>query len=155
MLAQTVTTLHPRKRYIRPLVVSVAMTEIGEALLLIGYGLILFPGGNLLSKVVWTLLFCGIGMGASLGAAISVFVVDKFDGIKGVIVTTALSFAMLGIACDLLCLNLDRQFHFFGGTSNPNLFIWGSIVGSIVGGLTVGILIFTRKGNELLEMWRV
>jgi hypothetical protein len=127
------------------------MTEIGEIFLLILYGLILFPDGSILYKVLWTLVFCGIGMGATLGAFVNILIIDRFDGIKAICLTTTLSFIVIGFACNLLCLNLDRHFHYFGGASNPHLFSFGSIIGSIVGGLVVGGLLFTETGNEYLK----
>jgi hypothetical protein len=140
-----------RNQYIRPLVVSIGMTELGEILLLILYGIILFPDGSVIHKALWTLIFCGIGMGATLGAFINIFVVDRFNGLKAIVATTALSLIILGIACNLLCLNLDRHFHYFGGSSNPYLFSFGGVLGSIIGGIAVGIVLFTQKGNEYLE----
>jgi hypothetical protein len=144
-----------RNQYIRPLVVSIAMTELGELFLLILYGVILFPEGSLANKILWTLVFCGIGMGATLGAFVNILVVNRYQGIKAILVTTMLSFIILGIACGLLCLNLDRHFHYFGATSDPYIFATGSVIGSIIGGLAVGIALFTQRGNDFLEKLRI
>ena len=127
------------------------MTELGEIFLLILYGLILFPDGSLIHKVLWTLVFCGIGMGATLGAFISFFVVDRFNGTKAIFITTLLSLTILGVACNLLCLSLDHHFQYFGGTSDPYLFFSGGVLGSVIGGIAVGAILFTPKGNEYLE----
>ncbi|MHC4587517.1 MAG: hypothetical protein ACYS3N_23570 [Planctomycetota bacterium] len=127
------------------------MTEFGELLLLILFGIILFPDGSMLHKALWTLVFCGIGMGATLGAFINILVVDRFHGMKAIFTTTALSLIILGIACNLLCLNLDKHFHYFGGSSNPYLFSFGSVFGSVIGGLIAGTILFTEKGNKYLE----
>ena len=54
-----------RKLYVRPLIVSLFFAVVGELLLLVIYGIILFPEGNILYKVLWTLVFCGIGMGST------------------------------------------------------------------------------------------
>lgn len=140
-----------RNRYIRPLVVSILVIEMGELFLLIFYGMVLFPEGNMFHKVLWTLVFCGIGMGATVGALTSIFVVDRFDGITAVLMTTLASFLILGIACNWLCLNLDMHFHYFGASTNPYLFSSGSVIGSIIAGLVIGGLLFTEKGNGILE----
>ena len=55
-----------RKKSNRTLIVSLCFSAIGEFLLFVVYGIILFPEGNLLYKFLWTVVFCGIGMGASL-----------------------------------------------------------------------------------------
>ena len=44
-----------RKMYIRPLIISLFFAIVGELLLLVIYGIILFPEGNLFYKVFWTL----------------------------------------------------------------------------------------------------
>ena len=115
------------------------------------YGIILFPEGNLILKALWTLVFCGIGMGATLGAFINILIVDRFHGMKAIFYTSALSIIILGIACNLLCLNLDGYFHYFGGSSNPYLFSFGSVFGSVIGGSILGMILFTEKGNKYLE----
>ena len=140
-----------RSRYIRPIIVSIAMTEIGEIFLLILYGIILFPEGSIIHKILWTLVFCGIGMGATLSATINIMIIDRFNGKKAIVLTTALSLIILGVACNYLCLNLDRHFHYFGGSSYPHLFTFGSIAGSIVGGIIVGVMLFTKAGNKHLQ----
>ena len=144
-----------RNRYIRPIVVSIAVTEFGELLLLILYGVILFPEGSLVHKILWTLVFCGVGMGATLGAFINLFVVDRYQGINAISVTVLSSFILLGVACNLLCLNLDGHFHYFGGTSDPYIFATGGVLGSLVGGLAIGILLFTQAGNMFVEKFGI
>ena len=59
-----------RKLFIRPLIISLFFAVAGELLLLVIYGIILFPGGNMIYKVLWTLVFCGIGMGQPLVPAL-------------------------------------------------------------------------------------
>lgn len=78
------------------------MTEIGELFLLVLFGIIFFPDGSIFHKILWTLLFCGIGMGATLGGLINILIIDRFDGIKAIGYTAALSFIILGVACNLL-----------------------------------------------------
>lgn len=140
-----------RQKYIRPLVISIGVTEIGEFLILTLYGILLFPEGSIIYKILWTLVFCGIGMGATLGAFINIFIVERLNGLKAIISTTGLSVILLGVACNFLCLNLDKHFQFFGASSNPYIFSIGGIIGSIISGLVIGVLLFTNDGNKFLE----
>ena len=89
-------------------------------------------------------------MGAALGTAINLFVVNRFTGTKAIALTILSSFVLLGIMCDLLCLNLDLHFHYFGAQNNPILFVSGSITGSIIAGAGIGWLLFTDNGNRAL-----
>ena len=76
-----------RKMFLRPLIISLFFAVAGELLLLVIYGIILFPEGNLMYKVLWTLGFCGIGMGATLGAGINLFIVGRHAGLKAIFIT--------------------------------------------------------------------
>ncbi len=138
-------------RYRRPLVLAIAAAMFGELAIFLIFGVVLYPAGSILSKFLWTVVFCGIGMGAALGAAVSLFVVDRFDGARAIGATTVLSVLMLGLACDLLCLELDKHFEFFGGHEMPTLFLLNGVVMSLVGGLAIGSALFTVRGRNLLD----
>lgn len=141
-----------RKKYLRSLYVCIFFTFLGEASIFVIFGLYLFPDGNLLYKALWTLLFCGVGMGAVLGGLLNIFVVNKARSPqKAIIITIAFSFVLLGVGCNLLCLNLDLTFGYFGVHSNPLFFFFNGLGLSAVGGLIIGSLLFTQKGGELLN----
>ena len=140
-----------RKTYIRPLIISLLFSVGGELLLLVIYGIVLFPEGNMVYKVLWTLGFCGIGMGATLGACINLFIVGRHEGLKAVLLTVLLSFLIMGVACDLLCLNLDLRFNYFGAQASPFLFSAGGVLGSLIAGAGIGLLLFSEAGRSILE----
>ena len=140
-----------RKMYIRPLIISLFFAIVGELSLLVIYGIILFPEGNLMYKVLWTLGYCGIGMGATLGAGINLFVMGRYAGPKAILLTILLSFLIMGVACDLLCLNLDLHFNYFGAQASPLLFSSGGVLGSLIAGAGIGGLLFSETGRSILE----
>ena len=90
-------------------------------------------------------------MGSTIGAAVAVFVEGRLRGARAVVATTLISLVLLGLLCNLLCFNLDHQFHFFGGHENSPLFILNGMVMSAGGGLVLGYLLYTDRGNRLLE----
>jgi hypothetical protein len=139
-----------RNKYVRPLKVSLIFCIGGEVLLLLVFGIFLFPEGNLFYKILWALLFCGVGMGGALGSLINLLIVDRLDGQKAVWTTVALSFVLLGILCDLLCLKLDSIFNYFGGSAHSLVFVIVSMVLSTVAGYLIGWLCFTAPGRRLL-----
>jgi len=61
----TTLTLPPDRPFARPLKLALLFSILGEAVLLVVYGLILFPEGSWVSKFMWTIL-SPIG-GAALG----------------------------------------------------------------------------------------
>jgi len=140
-----------RKWYIRPLIISLFVAVTGELLLLVIYGIILHPEGNMLYKVLWTLGFCGIGMGATLGVGINLFIVGRYEGTRAILLTVLLAFLIMGVACDLLCLNLDMHFNYFGAPTNPVLFSAGGVLGSLIGGAGIGGLLFSETGRSVLK----
>jgi hypothetical protein len=66
-LSQPQREIYDHQGYLRPLMASTASYMAAEFFLLLVFGLILFPGGPLLNKVLWTLVFCGIAMGQRWG----------------------------------------------------------------------------------------
>ena len=139
------------KRYKRPLIVSIILSILGETAIFVIWGLLLYPEGSWLSKFFWTIIICGIGMGSTIGAAIVLFVVDRFQGLGAIIATTILSVFILGIGCDFVCYELDKHFQYFGATENPTLFLANGVGMSLIGGLITGVLLFTENGNRLLS----
>ena len=140
-----------RKLFIRPLIISLFFAVAGELLLLVIYGIILFPGGNMIYKVLWTLVFCGIGMGATLGTSINLFIIGRYSGLKAILLTILLAFLIMGVACDLLCLNLDLHFNYFGAQTHPLLFSAGGMFGSLIAGVGIGGLLFSKTGQSIME----
>ena len=141
-----------RSTYLRPLWLSIALATSGELVIFVVWGLVLFPEGDPLTKFLWTVVFCGVGMGSAMGALTDLVVVERLDGIEAV-VTVALMWAVpLGLGCDLLCFNLDRHyFRYFGGSDAPGLFIGSGVVMAAIGGVLVGLLCFTERGRRLLD----
>lgn len=141
-----------QQKYLRPLYVAIFLSVFGEAIIFVAFGLILFPDGSILNKALWTLIFCGLGMGATTGAAISLFVVKgNYTAKASIMATVVISILFLGLACNALCLNLDLVFHYFGAHTNPTLFFVNGVVQSAIGGLIAGLLLFTPQGNHILE----
>jgi hypothetical protein len=155
MMPENVLAEDARKLYIRPLIISLFFSVVGEFLLLVIYGIILFPDGNMMYKVLWTLGFCGVGMGATLGAGINLFIVGRYSGTKAILLTILLAFLIMGIACDLLCLNLDLHFNYFGARASPLLFSAGGVIGSLIGGAGIGASLFSEKGRSIMSRFGI
>lgn len=130
---------------------SIVVSMFGELLILIIFGMILYPAGSLWYKFLWTMVFCGVGMGATVGAMLDLFVVERLSGWPAILATLFLYVLVLGIACDVLCLHLDLSHQWFGGGEHPTLFIVNGILMSAIGGLLVGFLLFTKTGSRLFK----
>lgn len=137
--------------YFRPLIVGILISMLGEALIFIIWGVILYPEGSLLHKFIWTIVLCGFGMGSGGGALITLVVSGRFWGRLAILVCALISLVLLGLFCNFLCFEIDMSFNFFGAHETPDLFIWNGIIMSVVGGVLIGWLCFTHKGNALLE----
>lgn len=138
--------------WLRPLWLSIGASMAGEFVIWVVFGLVLFPEGDPFTKLVWTVVFCGLGMGAVVGGMVSLFVVGRLDGAKAVAATTVLALLVLGVGCDVLCLNLDAHyFHYFGGEEDPVFFLMNGLLMSALGGLAIGSLVFTERGRRWLD----
>lgn len=140
-----------RASYLRPLKLATVFTVVAELCLLLYYGVYLSNEGSLLNKVLWTLVFCGVGMGLTLGGLIDLFIVDRLRPTAAIWTTMSFSVATLGIGCNALCMVLDRQFRYFGGADNPYLHFLPSFAASIVAGWFLGWLLFAPRGRALLD----
>lgn len=141
----------PTGRFRRPIVVCTVGTLLSELGLLLVFGLWLFPEGSVLGKALWTIAFCGIGMGLAVGTAIGWLVVGRYDGLRAILATTGLSVGILGVGCNALCFSIDRQLNHFGAVDRPVLWLASGLVLSIVGGLLVGAILFSSRGQKLLN----
>lgn len=140
------------KRFRRPLILGIAGSMAAELVIFVVWGLILYPAGDPLVKFLWTVVFCGMSMGAVVGAMIVVFVVDRLDGAAAIAATAMTAAVVLGGACNTLCYRLDAHyFHYFGGEQNPVLFIINGVVMAAIGGAGIGALMFTARGRAWLE----
>lgn len=141
------------RAFARPLKLALLFSVGGEAAIFVVWGLILFPEGNVFNKFMWTIVYCGLGMGGALGTVVALGILGRLEGWKAVILTTALSGVMLGLLCNILCLRLDQTFHYFGGTGAGLLFIANGLGMSLVGGALLGWLTFTEAGRAFGPEW--
>ena len=132
---------------LRVLAVTVTTTLAGELLILLIFGVWLFPGGNLVVKAVWELGFCGIGMGLILATTIRWLVVGRFEGADAMAAIRLLSVTLLGVGCNTLCLAIDRQWNMFGGHDMPELWILSGLAMSLLGGTWIGWLLFGARAQ--------
>lgn len=134
----------------RPIILGLTFSILGELIIFLIFGVFLHPQGSLLSKFLWTVVYCGVGMGAAFGALVDLFVVNKLSGKKAIFACAIISTLILGVGCNLLCLNLDQHFQYFGGQESPLIFVINGVVMATLGGLLGGWLLFTNKGNNML-----
>jgi len=147
----TSTAAETRSEFVRPLLLATAFTWTAELALLVYYGIYLSDHGSIFNKMIWTLGFCGIGMGLTLGGLIDIFLVGRVSERVGIWSTMVLMTITLGVACNWLCMNLDRHFMYFGGAENPYLHFLPSFLASIAGGWLLGWLIFSAKGRAIVS----
>lgn len=139
-------------RYRRPIVVSIIGSMLAEVVIFVVWGVVLYPGGDLTAKFLWSVVFCGVGMGSVVAAVLVLFVVDRFDGARAIAATALVSTVVLGGVCNALCYRLDTHvFHYFGGRESPLGFLGGGAVLASVGGVATGWLLFTERGKAFLE----
>ncbi len=140
-----------RAHYLRPIYVSLSLSVLAELGLFLYFGFAQNTDGHFLHKFLWSVVFCGVGMGSVFSVAIILFVLDRLEGWFAVFMTTTLAIILFGVGCNTLCYELDQKFNYFGGSTNSELFLYTGWLLSIIGGLFVGILLFTNRGEQLLD----
>ena len=124
---------------------AIALTSFAELIYFLVWGMMLFPGGSLAGKAVWTAT-CGVAMGSVIGAATLVLVEGRATGVAAIWATAAIM-AVVGSYCAWLCSRIDARFDYFGGPENGALFILSGVIPAVVGGLIYGWWIYGR-GKE-------
>ena len=137
----------------RPLKLALLFSILGEAVILLVWGFYLFPKGSWFIKTMWTLVYCGVGMGGAFGAVLVLGLLGRVDGWRAVGLTALLSTVMLGLFCNTLCLRLDMTFGYFGAQGAGLLFMLNGIVMSALGGAVLGWMTFTDRGRAFGPDW--
>ncbi|KAI0174965.1 hypothetical protein BJ166DRAFT_621352 [Pestalotiopsis sp. NC0098] len=134
--------------YLRPFLLFYLNSLFAEVIFL-AVGVFIMTGTrDLIYKILWTLVFCPLGMGGAMGGLVNWFIVDHYYGIKAAHFTGILSLLVLS-SCNYLCYNLDRHFGWFGATEHPLWFHWRYPMIWAVGYLN-GKLLFTDEGQKRL-----
>lgn len=137
-----------RSVYLRPFLLFWLNSLFAEVIFL-AVGVFIMTGTqDLFYKVMWTLVFCPLGMGGAMGGLINIFIVDHYYGKKAAHFTGILSLLLLS-TCNYLCYSLDRHFGWFGAAEHPMWFHWRYPMIWAVGYYN-GLLLFTDKGQERL-----
>ena len=113
-------TMIPDRSFARPLKLAILFSVLGEAVILLVWGFYLFPEGSWFNKFMWTIVYCGLGMGGAFGSVVALGLLDRVDGWPAVVLSALLSTVMLGLFCNTLCLRLDMTFGYFGAQSGRN-----------------------------------
>lgn len=147
---------HAAKRrtlYLRPFLLFWLNSFIFEVTILI-FSIFAFSGfRDMFPRLMWTIVFCPLGMGGAMGGLINAFFVDVLYGDKAVQFCAILSVLVLG-SCNLLCYNLDLVFGWFGAADHFWWWHWRYLLIYVVG-YGNGKLLFTDKGQEKLAGWGV
>ena len=131
-----------RRDFVRPIVVAIVLTIIGELLILFVWGMLLFPSGNIWHKLGWTLT-CGVAMGATIGALVNVVVTGRLSGLTAASYAGAIYFVILGI-CVYICYQTDLSTGYFGAVEAPTLFVLGGLVPAGLTGIAYGYYLHLR-----------
>ncbi len=126
--------------------VAVGLTTVAEVFYFFVWGIILFPTGSIIGKLVWTAT-CGTAMGSVVAVLTILFVENRLKG-RNAIIAAAMLLALVGSFCAILCSNIDAKLGYFGGAENQGLFIWSGVIPSLLGGPIYGWIIYHRLQND-------
>ncbi len=122
-----------------------------EIFYLIVWGMVLFPQGPFLSKLVWTLT-CAIAMGSVIAVLTIALVVGRLHGRTAFFACACILF-LIGTGCAFLCSRIDAVMNYFGGPENTQLFFMSGIIPSVIGGLVYGWLLYSDTGQSVMARY--
>lgn len=97
-----------RNIFLRPFLLFWLNSLFAEIIFL-AVGVFIMTGTrDLLYKVLWTLVFCPLGMGGAMGGLINCFIVDHYYGKRAAHFTGILSLLILS-SCNYLCSTMQKQ----------------------------------------------
>jgi hypothetical protein len=126
-------------------------TLVGEGLILVMWGLVLFPEGALGPNLVWTATG-GVAMGGVIGALVNVLVIGRWVGRPAAIASALMYVAVLSY-CALLCYRIDVTMGLFGARTHPGLFLNAGLLAALVTSVPYAWLLCSARGQRLLTTW--
>ncbi|KAF4784665.1 hypothetical protein HER10_EVM0010945 [Colletotrichum scovillei] len=137
-----------RAIYLRPFLLFWLNSLVFEVAMLI-VSIAVFSGWrSMFPKLMWTIVFCPLGMGGAMGGLINAFIVDRIYGRRAVHFVSILSVLVLG-GCNNLCYNLDLVFGWFGAQDHFWWWHWRYLGVWFVGYFN-GRMMFTDEGQKSL-----
>ena len=149
-LSSAMASAHKRRNYyLRPMKLFIVSSMSGELLFLF-ISICFFSGfKDIVYKIIWTLFFCGIGMGSTMGTLINIFITDQYFNKKAIFGSLILGLIVFG-TCNVLCFRLDHHFDYYGAIKYPVFFLSKGFLAGIIGSLINGYLLFNADGQKLL-----
>ncbi|CAF0718855.1 unnamed protein product [Adineta steineri] len=149
-LSSTIVSAQKRRQYyLRPMKLFIG-SSIGAELIFLFISICFFSGfKDIFYKILWTLFFCGIGMGSTMGTLINIFITDRYFNSKAIFGTLILGLIVFG-TCNVLCFRLDHHFDYYGAIKYPVFFLSKGFVAGLLGSLINGYLLFNANGQKLL-----
>lgn len=134
--------------YIRPLALAAVFTVPGQAMMFVYWGVVLYPDGDIVAKLLWTAA-SGIGMAVAIGLMVGFIVGGRYEGaIAGVI--SSFCYATVLIAAILIIYEVDVARDLFEVWRNPMLFVLTAVVPIFLTAPLYGWLLHSDFGKSLL-----
>ena len=137
-----------RRHYIRPLALAAVFTVAGETMVVVLWGLVLFPGGSILAKLL-SAGAAAIIMAVGIGLMVGFVVGGRFKGPVAAVVSS-LCYATVLAAGILISYEIDMAIDIFGVRRDPTLFVLTGIVPAILSAPLYGWLLHGDLGKDLL-----
>jgi hypothetical protein len=126
---------------------AILMTTAAELVYLVVFGMLLFPEGSWLGKLVWTLT-CGLAIGAVIGVGTLLWA-EPYFGHRGAFLRAAVVVFIAGGYCTWLCSRIDAQLSYFGGAEHSTQFILSGVIPAFFGGLLYGWVLYGTRTAAL------
>lgn len=137
-----------RRHYVRPLVLAAMFTVVGETMVVVLWGFILYPGGGILSKLLLAAA-SAIVMAVAIGLMVGFIVGGRFKGPVAA-VASSLCYTIVLVAGILISYKIDMATDLFGVRRDPTLFVLTGVLPAISSAPLYGWLLHGELGKDLL-----
>lgn len=135
--------------YIRPLALAAVFTVPGEAMLFVFWGMVLYPDGDMVAKLLWTAA-SGVGTAVAIGLMVGFIVGGRYEGtIAGII--SSFCYATVLVAAILISYEVDVALDVFGVRRDPMGFVLTGVVPTFLTTPLYGWLLHGKAGKALLS----
>lgn len=135
--------------YIRPFALAAIFTVVGETMMFVLWGMVLYSEGDVLARLLWAVVDA-FAMSAVIGLMVGFIVGGRYNGaVAGVI--SSFCYATVLVAGILICFELDIVLGLFGIRNNPKLYIITVLLATLLSTPLYGWLLHSDKGKALFS----
>lgn len=134
--------------YIRSFAAAAVFTVPSEAMVYVLWGMVLYPDGNIVAKLIWTAVDAVV-MALAIGLMVGFIVGQRYEGAVAAVISS-FCYAIVLFGGILIGYEIEMEMDLFGVQHDTELFVLTSIVPALLTAPLYGWLLHSKAGKALL-----